>query len=112
MQLTDERRQALKAILIQIFGEDFRHIKPTHRTLEITEKMLLEMHKCNDRIQRLFKSLHCANITRAFLTRCLKAVRDIIKNDPPEFRGCTKICRSTHINGPYMPPECKSLPYH
>lgn len=102
MQLTNEQKRMLKYILIQLFGDDFRQINPTYRTLELTEKMMLEMHACNGRISRFFKSLNCANVTRGFLLRCLKAVHDIVRHEYTEFRGCPNVSLNTYRDPIFM----------
>lgn len=86
--LTSEQADDIRRVLVELYGPSFADTSPTDQTVEILETMLEEMHKCNRRIQILFKSLHCAIVGSGWLKRCLKAVVNIILREPHEFVGC------------------------
>ena len=88
MALTPAQAADLRKTLVAVFGQSFADITPTEQTLELTETMFEEMHKCNRRIQILFQSLHCAVIGNGWLRRCVKSLAEIVTREPHEFSGC------------------------
>ncbi|OOG23467.1 hypothetical protein B1C78_11070 [Thioalkalivibrio denitrificans] len=88
MSLSPEDSKELKEILVTLYGSDAERLSPTRETLHLTEKMLLEIHRCHGRITKLFNSLPCAMVGRGFLARCLRATNKLIKENRLDFQGC------------------------
>jgi predicted nucleic acid-binding Zn ribbon protein len=88
MPLSPEDSKELKEILVTLFGSDAERLHPTSETLQLTEKMLLEIHRCHGRIAKLFNSLPCAMVGKGFLARCLRSANKVIKQNRLDFQGC------------------------
>ncbi|RFA29856.1 hypothetical protein CAI21_08455 [Alkalilimnicola ehrlichii] len=90
MSLRPEEVQAVRDIYSVIYGEGHRRdtAHPTWQTVELLEKALLEIQKCNRRIRTLFASLPCSAAGRGFLKRCLRATATMMRRSRSEFAGC------------------------
>lgn len=102
MSISEDDKKNIRLIANAIFGADFILQNPTEETVLLFEKMILEMYKCNRKIQILFKSLHCAIIGKGWLKRCLKAIANIILKEPRAFSGCTNVSKAFYRDPIYI----------
>ncbi len=91
MSLTVDEQRDVRKIIYAFYGRSAPIGRPTIKTLELVEKVLLEVEKCNSRVSRLLRSVPCAVVRRGFLRRCLRAVVSAISKESISFHGCTNV---------------------
>lgn len=88
MSLSQAEADDLREIVTQLFGEETIINRPTEKTLEYVETMLLEMEECSARMKKLLATLQCSAIGRGFLRRCLRGVRNLVRDKKEVFLAC------------------------
>ena len=94
MATTQEESDAALNILATIYGPWIKeHGKPTDKTIQLTEELLLRVAECKPKV-RLFLSLHSCSIppvavaSGTWLRKCIIAIAKGVSSNRDEFRGC------------------------
>lgn len=89
MALTIDEQKAVQELLVSLFGDDFRHCKPTEETVQELEFLFKKTRECSRKIDILLKSLPCGVYARGWVRRCAKSLNKLVKDNLQEFRLCT-----------------------
>lgn len=88
MSLSKDEAEDLKEIITQLYGRDITMGRPTQETLELVEEMLLGMQECSKKVSKLLATLNCSMIGRGFLARCLRGMRNLVRDNKEVFVAC------------------------